>query len=575
MAAIWALFALMLIMRISAARYYRIDSDETQHMHVVWGWTRGLLQYRDIFDNHAPLFQMLMAPYMALLPEDPMTLIWLRMAMIPFFAVALWATYLIATALFSRRIGLWAAVLTGFMPGFFLCSAEFRTDNLWTDFWLLALAAFVGGRLTLKRSFLTGLLFGAATATSMKTLLLMSCFAGAGMLVLLYRLVAKESFSWKQAGLNVLGGAGGFVIVPGLIAAWFTMKGAAKEMFYCVWQHNLIMHSSQTGAAQWLLPMCAGLAILGGIYFAFSRSDRRANRALVFLAGAIYIVALFTLWPLLEREHYLPFFPLLVLFLTPLIVSAGDFLEHIALRPFPRLKAAAFVLPLVVALYGAYVVRTVGKLKNDHTKGDLLLVKSVLQLTGPNQTVIDKKGETVFRPRAFFYVLEPIVRTAIKIGRIKDDTIEHAIATGARVAISDIRSKDIPEKDKAFLVGNYLDTGVVRVLGKRLPVTSGAPVKFQLLVAEKYALVNAVDGTPLTAGVLDGEPYTGPRQLSTGDHQYEPAVGQPAAAVMLADAVALGYKPVVPVAAPATTGDNGKSDKSPSKLRRGLGKLIQ
>src|SRR5438105_15666549 len=53
------LFMTMLFLRILYAFYYHVDSDETQHLHVVWAWANGLVQYRDVFDNHPPLFQML------------------------------------------------------------------------------------------------------------------------------------------------------------------------------------------------------------------------------------------------------------------------------------------------------------------------------------------------------------------------------------------------------------------------------------------------------------------------------------------------------------------------------------
>ena len=53
----FALFAaLALVLRAAALFRYRFDSDEQQHLHVTWGWTAGLMQYRDLFDNHAPLF---------------------------------------------------------------------------------------------------------------------------------------------------------------------------------------------------------------------------------------------------------------------------------------------------------------------------------------------------------------------------------------------------------------------------------------------------------------------------------------------------------------------------------------
>ena len=56
-----------LMMRVVAFFHYRFDSDEPQHLHVAWGWTVGLLQYRDLFDNHAPLFHIAAAPLLRLL----------------------------------------------------------------------------------------------------------------------------------------------------------------------------------------------------------------------------------------------------------------------------------------------------------------------------------------------------------------------------------------------------------------------------------------------------------------------------------------------------------------------------
>jgi len=41
----------VLLLRIVSVFHYHFDSDEPQHLHVVWGWTHGLLQYHDIFDN--------------------------------------------------------------------------------------------------------------------------------------------------------------------------------------------------------------------------------------------------------------------------------------------------------------------------------------------------------------------------------------------------------------------------------------------------------------------------------------------------------------------------------------------
>src|SRR6188768_4149657 len=70
--------ALALLLRAAALFRYRFDSDEQQHLHVTWGWTAGLVQYRDLFDNHAPLFHMLTAPLLALVGERSDVLLWMR-----------------------------------------------------------------------------------------------------------------------------------------------------------------------------------------------------------------------------------------------------------------------------------------------------------------------------------------------------------------------------------------------------------------------------------------------------------------------------------------------------------------
>src|SRR6476646_443187 len=63
------LFALMLVMRVGNILHYRFDSDEPQHLHVIWGWAHGFMQYRDLFDNHMPLFHIALAPIVGLIGE--------------------------------------------------------------------------------------------------------------------------------------------------------------------------------------------------------------------------------------------------------------------------------------------------------------------------------------------------------------------------------------------------------------------------------------------------------------------------------------------------------------------------
>ena len=72
---------------------FRYDSDEPQHLHTTWGWTQGMLQYRDFFDNHTPLFHILFSPLVAALGERADILTYMRFSMVPLWFVALWAVW--------------------------------------------------------------------------------------------------------------------------------------------------------------------------------------------------------------------------------------------------------------------------------------------------------------------------------------------------------------------------------------------------------------------------------------------------------------------------------------------------
>src|SRR5579884_701686 len=142
------------------------DTDEPQHLHVAWGWSHGLVQYRDVFDNHAPLFHLLAAPLVRAVGETPTVLFWGRAAMMPLYLITLWLTYRIGTTLYDRFTGLWAAVIVGLLPTFYSCSLEFRPDNLWTVLWLATVLAALGAGARPLKWLVVGVLLGAAAATS-------------------------------------------------------------------------------------------------------------------------------------------------------------------------------------------------------------------------------------------------------------------------------------------------------------------------------------------------------------------------------------------------------------------------
>src|SRR5438128_11408077 len=85
---------------------------------VIWAWARGFVQYRDVFDNHMPLFQITLAPIFGLIGDRATILYWMRLILLPMYFVGAWCTYRIVESLFSRRAVIWSAILDGLYPLF-------------------------------------------------------------------------------------------------------------------------------------------------------------------------------------------------------------------------------------------------------------------------------------------------------------------------------------------------------------------------------------------------------------------------------------------------------------------------
>ena len=64
-----SLFIGLIVLRVITVTYFKFGADEPQHLHVIWGWARGFVQYRDLADNHMPLFQLLFAPIYKLIGD--------------------------------------------------------------------------------------------------------------------------------------------------------------------------------------------------------------------------------------------------------------------------------------------------------------------------------------------------------------------------------------------------------------------------------------------------------------------------------------------------------------------------
>jgi hypothetical protein len=517
------------------------DSDEPQHLHIVWAWANGLLPYKDVFDNHAPLFQAMSAPLFRLIGERADIVAAMRWAMLPIAALLVGATYWIGARLFSVRTGFWGALLAASFPDFYTKLGEYRPDLFWAALWLVSLTVLIGGKLTPARLFVAAFLFGLAFSVSMKTTFLLLDTLAAGIVVWFFwigkeRAESSESRSLSYVGVCLFASIAGAVIVPILVVGFFACKGALSQMYYCVITHNL-----SSGENPWdlLVAKIKDLrfwlfvpAIGGGLWLAkVDKEPGRAAQRLFFLAvTGLFCPLLFTCWPLVSKQDFLPFYPILMVTIGFLLVRLGDWLHA-------RMALPVFILPFfVVCWHVASIVHDHPPLEQTNRK-NVQIITDTLRLTHPGETVLDAKGQVIFRARPFYYVFEQLTREKAERGEIQDDVPVHLIANRTPEVVP---SHWLTPATGKFVNRNYVSIGSVMVLGKRVAPDPSGHVQFDIVIPERYCVVTG-DGE--AHGTLDGLPINGPRDLSVGRHDLVLNSLQKRAAVVWGRAIERGYSP--------------------------------
>jgi hypothetical protein len=496
--ALVAFSAVALAFRVASFFHYRFDSDEPQHLHVAWGWTAGLVQYRDLFDNHAPLFHMLSAPLLAALGERADILLWMRAPMLVLFAVVVASTYAIARRLYSSRVALWSALLLALFPPFFFKSLEYRTDNLWNALWCVAFTLIASRARTRARAFVVGLLLGLAFCVSLKTVLLVGALA--------ITAVILRRISLTTALPAVIG----CLVPPALLAGWFAAAGAWKDLVYCTITFNTLAERTHwyVTAARIFWPVA--------IVVIFWQARRR-DATLLPAYLAVFIATLTGVWVLVSPRDFLPVMPVAAILLAAAIARRPHALS--------RFVAICFFFAVAIGVYAHWF--------RNETDEQITMMRQVLGVSRRGEPLMDYKGETIYRRRPYYYIFENITRSAIRAGRIRDTVFEDVVRARCYVAQAD--GPFWPPHSRGLMIVNFIDLGRLRAAGQWIS-TDGT---FSVAIPGDYAILGEGGHA---AGTLDGVPYSRPRHLDAGPHRFVSTTGE-RLAFLWAPAFARGYSP--------------------------------
>jgi hypothetical protein len=520
------LFTLMIVIRVVNILRYRFDSDESQHLHVIWGWARGFIQYRDLFDNHMPLFHITMAPIYGLIGDRATILYEMRFILLPMYFVAAWCTYQIGTSLFSRRAGIWAVILVGFYTRYHFISLEFRTDNLWAPLWLLCLTVLVTGPLTVRRALTAGLLLGLCFGISMKSVLFLLSIAVAALLTLLLVGRRNLALSWTHLVPCIAAFVVSTATIPATIMIFFGFKGLWRDFRYCVFDFNFLARGASESSLAYKihlgLTIIIALPIILYVAWRMIRATESAGlafrRVFILMVCTSYFLAFKTFWPVRSHDDDPPFYPLAAVLCSGALLAASTKLISFKWKQgqiFRRMPVPAFL-----ALGEIVLLVAMQPIWKDRTKRETDLLRNVLTLLKPGDYVLDCKGETVFRQRCVRDVFETITKSAIQRGLILDDTPQRCVELHTCV-VGTILMKRFPRDTRRFVKRNYLaTTGDLRIAGEELKLSATNPhhCEFEVIIPASYEIISPDKNV---SGTLDRVPYHGARFLEVGRHIFE------------------------------------------------------
>lgn len=537
------LLTAMIALKLANLTTYRFDSDEPQHMHVIWAWARGFVQYRDVFDNHMPLFQIMFAPIFGVIGDRATILYWMRFILLPMYFVSAWCTYRIGELLFSRRAGIWAVLLAGLFTKYHFISLEFRTDNLWAPLWLLCIVTLISGALTVARGLVAGLLLGLCFGISMKSALLLAMLLMSAPIALFLVGRKQMSQSWSHLARCTTAFCGMTALVPAVIAGAFAVAGLWRNFRYCNFDHNFLPHLDVKNHRPWFIiifpvtfPFVIYVARL--IVRAAPTPSVAFRRAFIFLICGFYTPALYSFWNLLTRQDFLPYYPLAFVLISGALLAISPHLAQYDLPLSHYLRRLP--LPAFIGLLDLILVIATRPFWIDRAKVETNLLRGVLKLTDPGDYVLDCKGETVFRQRCFWPVTESIMIERLRRGLVADNVAERAVETRACVAVMKGR---MPFYGRKFIWKNYIAVGNdLKVAGRflRPSPTDSKQMDFEVVIPASYKII-APDGP--VEGMLDGTPYDGARFLAPGAHTFVQTSSRTQLAFFWAQAVDRNFLP--------------------------------
>ena len=526
-----AIVLVEVLLRVAFWAHWRLDFDETQALHAAYSVAKGLVPYRDFWENHTPLFYYFFAPLFAAGVPGEASIFVARGVVALLGLGTLGLTYRIARRFLSEAESWGALALLGACGLYAQKIVEARPDIFYVLFFLAAIDAILAAAPDERRGAVkSGLWLGLAFCATPKALFA----AGAlGLGVLAWGAAVRR---WRSAWAQVVWLGLGFLVPVAFLVGACALAGALAPFWRWIFVFNFTVPSTSAFPPwkflwRWdVMPLLlVGMAGLADVVAGVVRRDLDRRWLILAVTAAILMVSYAFLMPMPYAHSALPFCPLLAIGGARLAfrLSAG-------LRV--AILAGAVLLPIAVLVGDGKILW--------HRSHDLELQLEagarIREIIGPDEAYFSSEADAVTRPHAgFFPVLVREVLEAIHRGDYPPADLPGVIATlrdghCPLIVMNDFLAAGLTDAQRVWIADHYISVDASATVAWNNPderyqarhyfvpgklidaqVTQpDEPVAFEVVVPGRYSLTTAGASRVLIDGqVVEGDPI-----LSLGSH---------------------------------------------------------
>lgn len=500
-------------MRLHLSLSRAFDPDEFAHLHWAYLLLTGNVPYRDFFFIIIPAYQIFLFPVF-LFGQSALVPVAARLLQLALFVFTAILVYRVSLSFFKKQTNaLLSALIFISFPMTIDKTIDIRPDMLMVAMLFLSMLA--------TNSFFIGLFVGASLVTHPKIIFAVP------MLLYLFTTSSKK--------LRIVPAAIGFFLPVLLFFLYLAYQNVLPAAYTSIFQDSVVANTGKGHFSPFLALSPFPLVYLteGGVSLPWI-----VNTAIWVLAA----IGLVSLWKKQRKTAiamtlYFAFgIGLLFIFPVPFIqyfiplTAMASILAGYAINRNISVINFIIVITIITSFFIQYRERIAPGADN---KEQLQVIRDVLTVTKPDESIYDMVGSFIFRPDGYFICCHPYGEFRNKLSHPVPTLQESLISRQTKFLVMDrvgFVFWQTPTPDLSFLLSNYLPTKYNKMysLGVELRCQNSACVPpgatrstnvFTIHVPEKYVITIE----PNTASVtIDGKEIRNGQtlDLTAGPHRF-------------------------------------------------------